>query len=67
MLSQVAPWGTGESRGEDLTIWLTTFGPGSEIEYWWGHSALVVEDGRLIGAITCFDILRAVQHGLATA
>ena len=47
MLSQPAPWGTGESRGEDLTIWLTTFGPGSEIEYWWGHSALVVEDGRL--------------------
>ncbi len=47
MLSQVAPWGTGESRGEDLTIWLTTFGPGEEIEYWWGHSAMVVEDGRL--------------------
>ena len=47
MLSQVAPWGTGESRGEDLTIWLTTFGPGEEIEHWWGHSALVVEDGRL--------------------
>ena len=24
----------------------------------------VVEDGRLVGAITRFDILRAVQHGL---
>jgi hypothetical protein len=47
MLSQVAPWGTGESRGEDLTIWLVTFGPGEDIAYWWGHSALVVEDGRL--------------------
>ncbi len=27
----------------------------------------VVEDGRLVGAITRFDILRAVHHGLATA
>jgi hypothetical protein len=47
MLSQVAPWGTGESRGEDLTVWLATFGPGEDIEYWWGHSAMVVEDSRL--------------------
>lgn len=27
----------------------------------------VVDDGRLVGAITRFDIIRAVQHGLATA
>jgi len=25
----------------------------------------VVEDGRIVGAITRFDVLRAVQHGLA--
>lgn len=47
MLSQIAPWGAGESRGEDLTIWLTTFGAGESIDGWWGHSALVVEDKRL--------------------
>ena len=25
----------------------------------------VVEDGRIVGAVTQFDILRAAQHGLA--
>jgi hypothetical protein len=43
----VAPWGRGESRGEDLTISLATFGAGEELESWWGHSAMVVQDSRL--------------------
>ena len=47
MVSQLAPWGAGESRGEDLTLWLTTVGAAETIESWWGHSALVVEDKRL--------------------
>ncbi len=47
VLSQAAPWGTGESRGEDLTIWLATFGPGEDLPSWWGHSAMVIEDRRL--------------------
>ena len=47
LLTQVAPWGTGESRGEDLTIWLATFGPGDDLPSWWGHSAMVIEDRRL--------------------
>ena len=47
LLTQAAPWGTGESRGEDLTIWLATFGPGDDLPSWWGHSAMVIEDRRL--------------------
>ena len=46
-LSQSVPWGTAESRGEDLAITLVTFGPGESLESWWGHTALVVEDRRL--------------------
>ncbi|MBX7096161.1 MAG: DUF4105 domain-containing protein [Myxococcaceae bacterium] len=42
-----APWGTGESQGEDLVIEMTTFGPGDTLTEWWGHSALVVRDTRL--------------------
>ncbi len=41
------PWGTGESRGEDLTIYLVTFGPGDDVASWFGHGSLVVEDKRL--------------------
>lgn len=40
----VPPWGTGESRGEDLSIWLVTFSPGDDVFSWWGHGSLVVED-----------------------
>src|SRR4051812_39823540 len=44
----VAPWGTGESRGEDLTVTLVTFGPSDDgVDSYFGHSALVVEDSRL--------------------
>ena len=42
-----APWATGESRAEDLVIRLVTIGPGEPIYTWWGHTALIVEDGRL--------------------
>ncbi len=42
-----APWGTGESRPEDLQVTLVTFGVGPEIPSWFGHTALVVEDTRL--------------------
>lgn len=42
-----APWGIGQSRGEDLVVSLITFGPGSEIYEWWGHGAIAVEDTRL--------------------
>lgn len=45
--AQPAPWVRGESRGEDLEIYLVTFGPGPEVVSWFGHSALVVEDRRL--------------------
>ena len=40
-------WPGPQTRGEDLEIYLVTFGPGSEIVSWFGHSALVVEDRRL--------------------
>ena len=42
--ASVPPWGTGESRGEDLSIWLVTFSPGDDVFAWWGHGSLVVED-----------------------
>ena len=41
------PWGTGESKAEDLVISLVTFGPGDDLTEWFGHAALVVEDKRL--------------------
>ncbi|QRK05345.1 DUF4105 domain-containing protein [Archangium violaceum] len=44
---EMPPWGTGESRGEDLSIYLVTFGPGDDVASWWGHGSLVVEDHRL--------------------
>jgi hypothetical protein len=44
---EMPPWGTGESRGEDLTIYLVTFGPGDDVASWFGHGSLVVEDQRL--------------------
>ncbi|WP_257461172.1 Lnb N-terminal periplasmic domain-containing protein [Archangium lipolyticum] len=43
---EMPPWGTGESRGEDLSIYLVTFGPGDDVASWWGHGSLVVEDHK---------------------
>jgi len=42
-----APWAAGASRGEDLVVQLVTIGPSDPLYTWWGHSALIVEDGRL--------------------
>jgi hypothetical protein len=43
-----APWSPGgQSRPEDLVVSLVTFGPGSDLPSWWGHTALVVEDRGL--------------------
>lgn len=42
--ASIPPWGTGESRGEDLAIGLAIFAPGTEVPSWWGHAALIVED-----------------------
>lgn len=42
-----APWGTGVSQPEDLTVSMVTFGPGDDLPSWWGHSAVVVADTRL--------------------
>ncbi|MDR0495887.1 MAG: DUF4105 domain-containing protein [Treponema sp.] len=33
-------------RGDDLTIKIAVMGPGSELYFWWGHIALVIEDAR---------------------
>lgn len=40
------PWGTGQSRPEDLAVQLVIFGPGpvSDIPSLWGHAGLEVED-----------------------
>ncbi len=39
-------WAKGESRGEDLRIYLVTFGVGDDIASWFGHTALMVSDKR---------------------
>jgi hypothetical protein len=46
-VSTRAPWGVGESRGEDLQVSLITFGPGAALYEWWGHGAIAIEDTRL--------------------
>ena len=33
-------------NGEDLTIKLAVAGPGSELYFWWGHIALVIDNSR---------------------
>jgi len=33
-------------RGDDLTIKIAVMGPGSELYFWWGHIALVIDDAR---------------------
>lgn len=45
--AQTAPWATGASRPEDLTIELVSFGPGEAIHQVFGHAALRVTDRRL--------------------
>src|SRR5690349_23649541 len=44
---ELPPWGTGESRGEDLSVYLVTFGPGDDVPSWFGHGSLVVEVQKL--------------------
>lgn len=44
--AEAPPWGTGESRGEDLVITLVTFGPGDDVASWFGHTALAVKDTK---------------------
>lgn len=44
-----APWiEGGPSKGEDLHIYLLTFGVGDDIASWFGHTALLVRDERLM-------------------
>jgi hypothetical protein len=33
-------------RGDDLTIKIAVMGPGSELYFWWGHIALVIDNAR---------------------
>ncbi|WP_456405457.1 Lnb N-terminal periplasmic domain-containing protein [Caldithrix abyssi] len=44
LFSAPMPWATGQSKAENLTFYLVTFGPGDDIPSYWGHVALVVED-----------------------
>ena len=64
-----APRGT---VGDFMTSEVQTIPPTMDIYYAAGlfmsvnfRRFPVVEHGRIVGAITCFDILRAVQRGLA--
>ena len=31
-------------RGEDLTVRIAVFGPGTELYFWWGHIAMIIDD-----------------------
>ncbi len=43
-----APWAEGgRSNPQDLKVMLITFGPGSDLPSWFGHTAIAVEDTRL--------------------
>jgi hypothetical protein len=33
------------SRGDHLTLKIAVMGPGDELYFWWGHIALIIEDG----------------------
>lgn len=47
-LAKAPPWAEGgPSQGEDLKIFLVTFGHGDDIPSWFGHTALLVRDDRL--------------------
>jgi hypothetical protein len=35
----------GGARDEELTLRIAVIGPGDELYFWWGHIALVIEDG----------------------
>ena len=56
-----APWAKGgTSNPEDLKIKLVTFGPGSDVASWFGHTAIAVEDERL-------DLRRIYNYGMFSA
>ena len=35
-----------EEQGDDLTVKIAVMGPGTELYFWWGHIALVIDDAR---------------------
>ncbi|MCL2127409.1 MAG: DUF4105 domain-containing protein, partial [Treponema sp.] len=50
----VSPLGAQAGRGSDLTIKIAVAGPGSEVYFWFGHMALIIEDART-GQSRCYD------------
>jgi hypothetical protein len=56
-LFSAVPWATGKSQPKHLTISLVTFGPGDDIQSWWGHTGLIVED-------KAYKISRVYNYGL---
>ena len=56
-----APWARGgASNPEDLQVKLVTFGPGSDVASWFGHTAIAVEDQRL-------NMRRIYNYGMFSA
>jgi thiamine transporter ThiT len=54
LFTQEIPGGTGEGRGNYLTLKVAVMGPGDELYFWWGHIALVIEDA-LTGESRFYD------------
>jgi hypothetical protein len=46
--------GEGRSRGDYLTLKIAVMGPGTELYFWWGHIALVIDD-ELTGQSRFYD------------
>lgn len=56
-----APWAKGgRSQPEDIQVKLVTFGPGSDVASWFGHTAIAVEDTRL-------NVRRIYNYGMFSA
>lgn len=53
------PWETGESKAENLRIFLVTIGPGNEVTDSWGHIGLAVSD-------TVLNVHRVYNFGFFT-
>ena len=41
-----APLAAQSREGENLTVKIAVMGPGTELYFWWGHIALVIEDSN---------------------
>ncbi|QQO07366.1 DUF4105 domain-containing protein [Breznakiella homolactica] len=54
LFSDTLPEAAAKTRGDYLTVKVAVMGPGTELYFWWGHIALVIED-ELSGQSRFYD------------